>query len=171
VNSNRQLRRGMTTRTAFLRNARRITQPRCTSPRPGRAGFQPRRKDRAQRLHFACPEERRAANFPRAFVVASNFGSPLVFSGSCLSSSNRNTTEFKNPRNPLKTNHIPFSNRSNNPVVAVEKHAVTAATSLPVSNSAFPFSSSFEFRFCGDVWQTRKFETRGCSAQSSGRPH
>jgi GTP-binding protein LepA len=63
-------------------------------------------------------------------------------------------------------NDITFSNRNNNPHVAVRKRAASARASHPFSASRFPSAASFRFRFSAVVWQTRKFETRGWRAQA-----
>jgi GTP-binding protein LepA len=63
-------------------------------------------------------------------------------------------------------NDITFSNRNNNPHVAVRKRAASARASHPFSASRFPSAASFRFRFSALVWQTRKFETRGWRAQA-----
>jgi hypothetical protein len=109
--------------------------------RPGRAGFQPRRKDGAQRLHFA-------AKFPRAFDFALAFDSASafsVFSRSGLGRSNRNTTAFKIRRNPLQTQHITFSNRNNNPCVAIRVAADPAPHfPQPAKPSAHPIGAIFK---------------------------
>jgi hypothetical protein len=93
--------------------------------RHGKAGFQPRRKaGDMSLLPFA-------ASFPRAFDFAFASDSAVAFS-ICSSfrfrRSNRNTTQFKNRRNPLQTKHKTFSNRNNKSGVAVSLTLGTSAS-------------------------------------------
>jgi len=130
--SNRQLRRGLP-HPAPARIAPRAAEiaSLAATTLPHRAvelllftgsELQLRHKIRAQRLHFACPEERRAAKFPRGLDVALALDSVCelsIFSRSGHRSSNRNTTAFKNRANSLQTKHKTFSNRNKKPGVAV----------------------------------------------------
>src|ERR1700722_1966078 len=136
-------------RTPIARGSNRQCLTRLETSATSRKQTAAHDSNRHNRAASASPSPifapRFSLNAPREFVTQISYESSRKSASRQIS--NRNTTAFKNSCNELKTQHITFSNRNNNPRVAIRNSRPPKLVRAPRCAPEFPHFLFSNFRF------------------------